>query len=388
MIKKLKPWWHVSCLSLAVFIFITSEFIPVGLLSDISKGLGESEAKTGLLLTGYAWVVAITSLPLTLATASVNRKVLLVVLLAIFSLGSMLTSFANSFSTMLSTRILIAFCHAIFWSITTPLAARLAPYGRASYGLAVISTGATLGAVLGIPITTFIGQHFEWHTAFRIISLTAFIIMIVLLFTLPSLPSKNSGSFKSIPKLVGNKTLIAAYFITAFLVTGHFTLYTYLVPFLQHAVKASHEEVVILLFIFGISSIIGIFIAAKTVEKHLRFIAISSAITVAVMIIGTSMFARSLPVAILFFIIWSSAMAVIGISFQSWILRLAPSAADAAISVYSGIFNVGIGGGALVGSYLMVRYGVLNLGYFGVLFIIPAILLMFIFTKSKINKPT
>lgn len=382
MLERLKPWAPVACLSLAVFVFITAEFAPVGLLPQMAEGLGETESKTGLLMTGYAWVVALMSLPLTLLTARFNRRVLLLILLAVFAVGNMLTALASGFIPVLLCRLITAFCHAIFWSITTPLAARLAPV-RPAYGLAIISAGGAMGAVLGIPTSTWIGQKLGWHATFVSISLTAIVFFVILTLILPNLPSKNAGSFKSIPALFRNKPLIAAYGVTVFLVTGHFTIYTYMVPFLEQTAGAGHSLIVGLLFIYGIAGTIGILLAAKLVDAYLREVLLTSSIAILCMLLAVKTAAGAFPLIMPVFMCWSIFMTIINISFSSWILRLAPEAADAAVSVYSGIYNVGIGSGALIGGQLLLCSGVENLGYWGALSLIPAILLIFVFARSK-----
>jgi predicted MFS family arabinose efflux permease len=372
----MKSWLPVLSLALAVFIFVTSEFVPVGLLPDISEGIGETTSKTGLLLTGYAWVVAIMSLPLTLATGAVDRRALLLTLMLIFCAGNLTVTLFSSFYPVLLSRFIVALCHAIFWSIATPLAARLAPNGKTAYGLGVIAAGGALGTVLGVPLGTFIGQLFTWKTTFIVISVVSITVFAVLAAILPKLPSLNAGSVKSLARLAKNPPLLLSYGITCFLITGHFTIYTYIVPFLTEEAHMGGNGIVALLFVFGISGTIGIFITGKFLDKYPAKLMLVGVGVVILSMAAVSLIKTNLFLISSVFICWSIAMTLFGISMQSGILKLAPYAADAAVSIYSGIFNVGIGGGAFIGSFILRSAGVAPLNLFACFIAFPAFLLL------------
>ncbi|MDR2400647.1 MAG: MFS transporter [Deferribacteraceae bacterium] len=386
MKNNIKSWLPVLSLALAVFIFVTSEFVPVGLLPDISEGVGETPSKTGLLLTGYAWVVAVMSLPLTLATGSLDRRKLLLILMIIFCAGNLTVTLFSSFYPVLLSRFIVALAHSVFWSIATPLAARLAPNGKTAYGLGIIAAGGALGTVLGVPLGTFIGQQFTWKTTFIVISAVSITVFAVLAVILPRLPSINTGSVKSLPKLAKNSPLLLSYGITCFLITGHFTLYTYVVPFLAEEVHISANGIVALLFVFGFSGTTGIFIVGKFLEScpiKLMMTGISAIILIlaALSIIKTSIFLICAA-----FITWSIALTIFGISMQNNILKLAPYAADAAVSIYSGIFNVGIGCGALIGGMVLKNIGLTFINIIACLIALPALFLLILQASMNLSR--
>ena len=184
----------------------------------------------GLMLTIYAWAVAVVSLPLTLATRHVERRKLLTWALLGFIASHVVTGVAWNFAVLMIGRLGIACAHAVFWSISVPLAVRLAPSDRKSRALSLLAMGTAIAMVAGIPLRARGRQTFGWRVTFLIIAGAAGVVLLLLRATLPVLPSEGAGSLSSIGVFLRKPALVALYAITVLVVSAHFTSYTYIGP--------------------------------------------------------------------------------------------------------------------------------------------------------------
>jgi MFS transporter, DHA1 family, L-arabinose/isopropyl-beta-D-thiogalactopyranoside export protein len=355
----------VLVLALSAFIFNTTEFVPVALLSAIGDSLHMKPTDVGLMLTIYAWTVAVASLPLMLLTRNVERRKLLTAVFALFIVSHLVTGMAWNFTVLMVGRIGIAFAHAIFWSISVSLVVRVAPPGNKSRALAMLGMGSSIAMVAGIPLGRVIGESVGWRQTFLVIAGAAAVALLLLRVILPKLPSQQTGSFSSLPLLFRKPMLASLYLITILVVTAHFTSYTYIEPFIQNVGHESNRRITYILILFGSAGIPAAICFNRLYPREPGQFLQASVVALCACLMVLFPFVLSIVTLSIHTVIWGGAIVSFGLAMQAWVLKLAPEAADLAVSIYSGLYNVGIGAGALLGNQIANQFGVSWIGTFG-----------------------
>lgn len=361
----IKGWLPVIGLAFSTFIFNTSEFIPIGLLSDIAADFSITESNAGMLITVYAWVVALASLPLMLTFAKTENKRLMLGITALFIVSQVLSGISKDFYMLMISRIGVACAHAIFWSIVTPYAVRIAPEGKKSAALSIIVCGSSIAMIVGMPIGRTIGLLMGWRATFLVIGAAAAVIFLFLAFLLPKAPSDSSISLRKLPALIKSPALLSIYLITVIAITGHFTAYSYIEPFLAQTAGLSETWITLILTIFGFVGLVGSFLFAKCYDAHRKLFIVFAVCGLCVSMLMLQVMSFSLASVILLCVFWGTAINFYNLAFQSEIIRNAPQGSAVAMSIYSGIYNMGIGSGALVGGYVCSGLEVGFIGYAG-----------------------
>lgn len=358
-------WLPLLGLTFSAFIFNTSEFVPIGLLTDIANDFQITEAHAGLLITIYAWVVALASLPLMLLVSKVEFKRLLLSIVALFALSHILSSVSSNYMTLMVSRIGVACSHAIFWSIASPLAVKVAPEGKRSLALSFIVTGTSIAMIVGLPLGRIVGLFLGWRMTFLCIAVLAALVFVFMAIVFPKVPNQNPVSLRNLPGLVKTPALTGIYILTVVAITGHYTGYSYIEPFMAQVAHLRESAITFALMLFGLAGIVGSILFSKKYDKHpVAFINVAVYGIVAFLYLLQPA-SISMGSTLLVCVLWGIAITAFNLVFQALIIQFAPQATSIAMSIYSGIFNVGIGSGALIGGYTCTYLSLGWIGYIG-----------------------
>lgn len=373
--------YRVMLFAFAAFIFNTTEYIPIALLSDIGTSFSMPVDKVGIMMTVYAWIVALVSLPLMLATAKMERKRLLVGVFTLFVASHILSAVATGFGVLLIARTGVAFAHAIFWSITASLVVRLAAKDKRTKALGLLATGSALAAVLGLPIGRLVGQYLGWRASFALIGVLALICLVILWKILPNLPSRNVGNIKSLPNILKNTPLLLVYLMIILIVTAHFTAYSYIEPFMLNVVNFSANFATWILLMFGLAGIVASILFGRYYERMERSFLWLAMMAIALGLSTLFLFSDMSALWVINAFLWGIGATTISLVLQIQVLRLAPKATDVAMSIFSGIFNIGIGGGALLGGIVIAQMSLIHIGHVGAAVALLAMLAAWAYTR-------
>lgn len=364
--KSFTRWLPLIGLTFAVFVFNTSEFMPIGLLTDIATDLNISEARAGLLISVYAWVVAIMSLPLMIMVSKMELKRLLLSIIALFVVSHVASAFAEGYYTLMLSRIRVACSHAIFWSIAPPLAVRTVPDGKRALGLSTIATGSSVAMVVGLPLGRVVGLYVGWRMTFLSIAIISALIFIFIAVVFPKLQSRGKFAFKQLPALLHNRVLVGVFIMSVLFATAHYTGYSYIEPFLGKVASMSPDLVTLVLIVFGASGMLGSISFSKYYMANRRRFMLVMTLGPALCLLLLQVAAASLLSVVVVCIMWGDMATAFNIAFQDNTIRFAPeNATSIGMSIFSGIFNLGIGSGAYVGGLVVSHLSIDYIGYAG-----------------------
>ena len=381
-----RQWLPLIGLTLCVFVFNMSEFMPIGLLSDISADFGISEAQTGMIISIYAWAVAILSLPLMLLLRRMQYRMMLLMCVGLFAAFQFLAGVANSYWMLVFARLGVAVAHSIFWSIASPLAVRVVAPELQKLALSMIAAGTSIAMIIGLPLGRVIGLALGWRMSFIVIALASVAILMLLVAVFPKVDNPGTFTLRRLPDIFRNRVLVGIYVMLAIYVTGYYTGYSYIEPFLAQTAGMSETMITVALTVFGLAGIGGSMLFTKVYDRtRYRFIAmalIGSAVCLALLLPSTVSMVCVLAVCTM----WGFFATSFNISFQNETLRASPSDATAiSMSLFSGIFNVGIAMGSIIGGAVTDHGSVDHIGFVGSAFVIVAtvIALTYVFRMMR-----
>jgi len=368
-------------LALSAFAIGTTEFVIVGLIPTIAASLQVSVPSAGLLVSLYALGVAIGAPLLTAMTGRVPRKQLLLGLMVLFTIGNLVAWMAPDYTALMAARVLTGLAHGVFFSIGSTIATSLVPKEKAASAIALMFTGLTVALVTGVPLGTFIGQHFGWQATFLAVSLLG---VIAVIGSAILVPSDIAGS-KPAPLLMQlavlkKPRLLLVYAITTLGYGGSFIAFTYLAPILQQVSGFAASTVSLVMLVYGVSVAAGNIWGGKLADRlgPVRALQIVFALLALVLLV-LAFTAPSKPLVLITVLAWGAVAFGNVPGLQVYVVRRAERDAPQAVDVASGLniaaFNVGIALGAWGGGLIVAHLGLMATPWIGALVVVGALLL-------------
>lgn len=362
----IKQWLPLLGLTCCAFVFNTSEFMPIGLLTDIAKAFSLTEAQAGVMITVYAWGVMILSLPLMVFASRFEFKRLLLGVVALFAVGQFLSAIAPTFLILICARLVVACAHAIFWSVAAIMASRLVGPKFGALAISMIATGSSIAQIFGLPLGRAIGLAVGWRMTFGVVGVFAAVAVIYLATVFPPMPAGERFSLAQLPSLLKNPVLIALYVVTVCMATGYYTGYSYIEPFMQQVGGVEAGVITLSLTVFGVAGLVGSWLFGRLFDGHrLPFLAVTlTGVASALLLMQAS--AATIVTMFAMCALWGCCGTAFNVAFQAELIKYTSEDESAvAMSIFSGLFNLGIGAGSAVGGVVVSGVGIACVGYVG-----------------------
>lgn len=383
----IKQWLPLLGMTLSAFIFNTSEFMPIGLLTDIANDFHMSESGAGSLITIYAYVVMAMSLPLMMIFSRCPLRPLLLGVIALFACCQVLSSIASGYYMLLAARIGVACTHSIFWSIAAPVAVRIVPPKYQSTAMGMVVTGTSIAMIFGLPFGRFIGLLAGWRSTFLCVAVISFIALAYLAIFLPKVSGNAPFNISDLPKIYKNHVLLGLFLLSLLVPTAYFTTYSYIEPFLLQVGHFSNDWITIILTLFGGAGLLGSYLFSHLYNAHrYSFLPVSIGflmLSLFLLLPASGHLFSILPLTVL----WGISVTAFNVTGQAEVIQSTDSAtAPVAMSILSGIYNLGIGSGTWIGGLICSYLSIAYIGYLGAALAFLSLLFCFFFMIPAMKK--
>ena len=374
----LRIWCAVSVLCMASFTMVTSEFAPIGLLSQISSDLGQTPSTVGLTVTLYAWIGAASGLLSNWLNRWIPRKTLLIALMLILAVSNGLAALSSDFSSLLGARAVGALAHGVFWAIVAATAAHIVPVHRMGLATSIVLGGITTATVMGVPLINLVGQYDGWRTAFVCLALMCVACAGAIALVLPTMQIQSLAKGIGFAAVLRRRDLLITYIITGLTAAAHFGAYTFVEPFIGQVPGITANLIAVLLFAFGAAGFLGNLLSALFIDRFLSAFILIALVAMALALVTLGIYGPLLGIApvVILLVIWGVAISALFTGLQTWVLRIAGDHTVPATAIHTAVLNSAIGLGVIIGGEALDVAGFKGAMLSASVVIVPAIILM------------
>ncbi|AJC57372.1 MFS transporter [Streptomyces sp. 769] len=352
----LKGRLAVLAVTLGIFTIVTTEILPIGLLTRIGADFGVSDGTAGLMMTLPGFLAACAAPTVTLATARIDRRLMLCAFVALLALANFLAATAPVYGLVLLSRVLVGVVIGGFWSIGVGLAERLVPAESAGRATAVIFSAVPLGSVIGVPAGTFLGDLAGWRIACAAVGALAVAVLVLTALVVPALPAVRATGPALLRRTLRGVHTRFALLMTFLIVLAHFGAYTYVTPFLERTTHlATAGTVTAFLLVYGLAGVVGNFAGGAVVARRPRLVFGAAAGLTALATLLLPVLGRGPAGALALLVVWGVAYGAVPVASQTWFAKAAPGAPEAASVLFTASFQATLSLGALAGGMVVDR---------------------------------
>ncbi|WP_283136547.1 MFS transporter [Rhizohabitans arisaemae] len=348
----LRRWFAVAAVAVGTFSMVTAEQLPVGLLTSVSGALGVSEGAAGLMVTVPGLVASAAAPILPVVIRRLDRRVVLLGLIALMVASNVLSAVAPNFAVLLASRFLVGIAIGGFWALAAGIAVRMVPERYIPQATAIAFGGATAANVLGIPAGTLIGELTDWRIAFGLLGGLGLLVVVALLLLLPKMPATEPVRLRTLAEQFANPVVRAGVLATFLLVSGHFAAFTFVSPILQGISGVDQSMIGPALFAFGGAGILGNFITGAIAGRDIRKTIIGISVLLAAVLALFPLVGGHPVGGVALLVLWGLAFGGVPVGVQTWIIKAAPDSTEAATALNTSMFNLAIALGALFGGLI------------------------------------
>ncbi|MGJ7468585.1 MFS transporter [Kosakonia cowanii] len=336
-------------LAIGAFGIGTTEFSPMGLLPVIAQGVGVSIPAAGMLISAYAIGVMVGAPLMTLLLSHRGRRNALIFLMAIFTVGNVLSAIAPDYATLMIARIITSLNHGAFFGLGSVVAASVVAKEKQASAVATMFMGLTIANIGGVPAATWLGETIGWRMSFMATAGLGVISMVSLFFSLPKGGAGARPNVRNELAVLMRPQVLTALLTTVLGAGAMFTLYTYISPVLRTLTDATPVFVTAMLVLIGVGFSIGNFLGGKLADRSVTGTLKGFLLLLIVIMLAIPLLARSEIGAAIAMVVWGAATFAVVPPLQMRVMRVAHEAPGLSSSVNIGAFNLGNALGAAAG---------------------------------------
>jgi predicted MFS family arabinose efflux permease len=360
----LRAWLAVASVTVGAFAFVTTEFLPVGLLPQVAKTFHVSSGTAGLMVTIPGIMAALSAPGMMLGAGRINRRTILIVLSVMLLASNLLSAFAPTFTIMLAGRGLLGVSLGGFWTLALAAAGRLVPPHQAPRATATILAGVTCATVIGVPLGTFIAGLVSWRTSFIATAVLVTVALLLQVSLLSSLPSNGALRFADLMAVVRRPLPRKSLIMVALVFGAHFSSYTYIAPFLQKA-RFGESTVTLILLAFGIIGFFANFVVSSFVARRLKALLATMVLLMIFALLLLPLFQHMASIIIAMVLTWGIAFGALPLCLSVWMQNTTSDLPEAGSALFVGVIQVAIAVGSSLGGVIVDHAGIPDDFWFG-----------------------